>query len=132
MLGAVLAAAFVRLLVEREAAGTPGPYSEALSAGEHPMRPSNRLTELERSLDLATISAGDAHHVLRPLVVNIAGTWLEGTYGFGLDDRRAATLLPADVWALASPDRAPTPRSASARTDAGRARPLISHLEALR
>lgn len=104
VIGALLAIGFVRLLVEREAAGSTGPYSRATAAAAREGLTSNRLTELERFLDLAMISAGDAHHVLRPLAVDIAGTWLEATHGFGLDDQRAVALLPPAVWTLASPE----------------------------
>jgi hypothetical protein len=100
--GALCTVVFARALATREATGHDGPFSRAM-AERHPPEPPNRLRELERSLDLATISASEAHRVLRPLVVDVAGTWLQGTHGIDLEDPRAPTLLPADVWALASP-----------------------------
>lgn len=100
--GIAVTAAFARRFVSRELAGHVGPFDRAVAA--RPSVPvSNRLTELERSLDLATVSAGDAHHVLRPMVVDIAGTWLRATHGMELTDRRARELVPRDVWAFASP-----------------------------
>lgn len=99
--GVALTAAFVRRLAAREMAGQPGPFSRMVERPRQPV--GNRRTELERSLDLATISAGDAHHVLRPLVIDVAGTWLHGAHGIDLDDARAAELLPQAVWALAAP-----------------------------
>jgi hypothetical protein len=100
--GAALTAGFVRRLAAREMSGQQGPFSRSMV--ERQERPvANRRTELERSLDLATISAGDAHHVLRPLVIDVAGTWLRGAHGIDLDDGRASQLLPPAVWALAAP-----------------------------
>lgn len=98
----VIGVVSVRLLAASEGSGRAGPFERAV------MKPSasptsNRLTEIERSLDLATISAGDAHHFLRPLVVDIAGTWLQGAHGIGLADAGSAALLPPAVWAVVSP-----------------------------
>lgn len=131
VVGAALALSFVHRVSAREAAGRPGPFTLAMA--EHRSSPvSNRLTELERSLDLATISAGDAHHTLRPLVIDVAGEWLRGAHGIDLEDRRAEALLPSDVWALASPEaRRPTDPHAAGVTPAELG-VLIAHLEALR
>jgi len=120
--GATLTAAFVRRLAAREMAGQPGPFSRMVERRGEPV---------ERSLDLATISAGDAHHVLRPLVIDVAGTWLQGAHGIDLDDPRAAQLLPPAVWALAAPtagrpDDPHAPGITLAALDA-----LIADLEAL-
>ncbi len=132
VVGALVAIGFLRLLVAREAAGSPGPFSQAASIAHPPDPPSGRLSELQRLLDLATVSAGDAHHVLRPLVADIAGTWLEARHGIRVDDPRAASLLAPDVWALASPAATRPadphlPGPTSAELDR-----LISHLESLR
>jgi hypothetical protein len=101
--GITVTVAFARRLVSRELAGQVGPFDRAV-AERPPVRVSNRLSELLRSLDLATVSAGDAHHILRPMLVDIAGTWLRATHGMELGDRRAGALIPPDVWAFASPD----------------------------
>ncbi len=131
LVGVALTAVFVRRLAARENAGPPGPFSQAMTERrEQPV--SNRLIELERSLDLATVSAGDAHHQLRPLVIDVAGTWLQGAHGIDLEDARAAALLPPAVWALAAPlsGRPADPHAPGITLAALDA--LVSDMEALR
>ena len=130
--GILLATSFLRPLVEREASGEEGPFSVAMHAVSKPANRSGRLAELERTLDLATISAGDAQHGLRPVVVDIVDSWLEEVHGTTLEDPRARSLVPADVWALVRPtiERPADPHgpgSSLAELDG-----LISQLEALR
>jgi hypothetical protein len=61
----------------------------------------------DRALHLASISAGDVHRVLRPMLQDVADERLRSA-GSSLDDPGAADLLEPLTWDLVRPDR-PTP-----------------------
>jgi hypothetical protein len=61
----------------------------------------------ERLLELASVSAGDAHRSLRPLLQEIAEERLLAHHGVSLADDAAATLVRPATWELLRPDRPP-------------------------
>ena len=61
----------------------------------------------ERVVHLATVSAGDLHRGLRPLLREIADERLRATRGVSIDDPATAEHLAGATWALLRPDRPP-------------------------
>ena len=53
----------------------------------------------------ATLTAGSAHHRLRPVLRTIADERLRARHGITLDDPRAAAVFTATSWEILRPDR---------------------------
>jgi hypothetical protein len=66
----------------------------------------------ERTVRLATFSAGDAHRGLLPALREVADERLRARHRLALDDPRAAQVLPVRTYELLRPDR---PRPAERR-----------------
>ena len=114
-----------------EAADADGAYGRAATRARAAPLAAGRPGRLARIVDLSERQAGDAHHLLRPILVEVSEEWLLATHDVGLRDPHAASLLPADLWAWVRPDRPrpPDPHVAGiAPADLDR---LLDHLEAL-
>ena len=90
-----------------------------------------RPGRLARIIELSEHRAGDAHHLLRPVLADISEEWLLATHGIGLRDPAASALLPIELWAWVRPDRPrPTDPHAPGIPSADLDR-LLDQLEAL-
>jgi hypothetical protein len=102
---------------------------------EQPPR-SQRVGQLEsvaRALDRAEASSFDLHHVLRPIVREIAATRL-ARHGVSLDRQpeRARALLGAQTWELVRLDReAPAGRSGLGGCSRDELRAIVDSLETI-
>jgi hypothetical protein len=101
---------------------------------EQPLR-SQRAGQLEsvaRALDLAEASSFDLHHVLRPIVREIAVARL-ARHGVSLDRQpeRARALLGSQAWDLVRPDRAAPARGLGRGYSRDELRAVVGALEAI-
>ena len=114
-----------------KAAPPSGPYERVAARTRTEPPGTGRPGRLARLLELGEGRAGDAHHLIRPVLAEISEEWLLATHGVSLRDPSAASLLPAELWAWVRPDR---PRPADPH-DRGISRAeldrLLDHLEAL-
>jgi hypothetical protein len=77
-------------------------FDEALRRSRRQEEPPERLIRLQGLVSLATATAGDFHHGLRPPLREAAAHALAIRFGVELDadERRAAELLGQEAWAL--------------------------------
>lgn len=105
----VLGLAFLTLLgVVRSAyPRTPSPFAASLRQPRASVDRPASLARMEREISIAATSAFDAHHRLRPGLIELAAGLLASRRGIDLerDPDRAHAVLGDDVWELVRPDR---------------------------
>jgi len=103
IVGGLVAA--IALVVHDDQAEPSGPY-EVLARRPLVTAPgAGRPGRLARIVELSEQRAGDAHHLLRPVLAAVSEEWLLATHGIGLQDPAAGALLPTELWAWVRPDR---------------------------
>jgi len=103
IVGGLVAA--IALVVHDDQAERSGPY-EVLARRPLVTAPgAGRPGRLARIVELSEQRAGDAHHLLRPVLAAVSEEWLLATHGIGLQDPAAGALLPTELWAWVRPDR---------------------------
>jgi hypothetical protein len=111
--------------------GRREPFELAAAGWREPSIGGGRPDRLATFIALSEHGAGDADHLLRPVLVEVAGEWLLATHGVRLADAGAGSLLPAELWEWVRPDRPrPTdPHAPGLRRD--QIETLLDQLEAL-
>lgn len=101
-LGAVLLQALARATGGATRAGGPSAFEDTLRRAAAPSQQPERLARLRSLVSLATATAGDFHHGLRPLLREAAAHALSARDGIDLDHEpeRVAASLGAEAWSL--------------------------------
>lgn len=99
------------LVAATEFAARSGPsaFERALARSRRPDARPDELERLERQVALSVQNAFDFHARLRPAFRAAAGAALWRRHGVDLETqpKRAAALLPPDLWDVVRPDREP-------------------------
>lgn len=107
--GAVALAALSRATGEATRPGGPSRFEAALRRRRPVAGRPDALLRLEGLVSLATATAGDFHHGLRPQLAAAAAHRLESRLGAdpAAEPERAAEALGPEAWELLRPDRKP-------------------------
>lgn len=127
----ILSVAFLRLLVLDEGESRARPFTDLVAAPTVFSGAGTDVRDRERTIQLATATAGDAHRLLRPLVADLVGEWLQSTHGVGLDHPDAARLVPNDLWDIVRPGRPRPENPHGPGPTAARVGEIVDRLEAL-
>jgi hypothetical protein len=124
-LGAVVLQALARSTGGAARPGGPSAFEEALRPRRATEEQPERLLRIRSLVSLATATAGDFHHGLRPVLREAAAHALSARHGLDLDAdaERAAEALGPEAWHLLAAARpAPTDRFAPGPSPAELAR----------
>jgi hypothetical protein len=101
-LGAVLLQALARATGGATRAGGPSDFEDTLRRAAPGWQQPERLARLRSLVSLATATAGDFHHGLRPLLLGAAAHAVSARDGIDLahEPERAAAALGPEAWRL--------------------------------